>query len=577
MKTHTLKISSIFVIAMLLISACSARPSSQASVSNKSSGALAKMIAQVESAAKNTAKTSAQSNSQLAQQSSAVQQAGDTSSLLAAYEGALENVYVQVNPSVVNIRVVQKQTASALDQSLFPYGFNTPQNSDPQSPQYSEGLGSGFVWDSEGHIVTNNHVVAGADKIEVTFADGTTLPATLVGADSYSDLAVIKVEGAADLLHPVQLADSKQVKVGEMAIAIGNPFGLEGTMTVGIISALGRTISAGSSTTSGAAYSIPDIIQTDAPINPGNSGGVLVDEQGRVMGVTAAIESAVNSNAGIGFAIPSAIVSKVVPSLIQTGTYEHPYLGISGGNLTPDIVKAMNLHVGQRGVLVVTVAEEGPAGIAGLRPSLDTTTIDGQEVPIGGDVITAINGQTISKMDDLIAYLNDETIVGQAVKLTVLREGQETEIDVTLAARPAATATPEVTANVPEQKSPNPCTASNAWLGILGAQLTPEIAKAMKLNTDQQGILIVNVESGSPAEQAKLHASDQEVTINGQTVMIGGDVITAVEGKTVISLDELRSQIRTYKSGEVVNLTILRDGSTIQVPVTLAERPANIP
>jgi serine protease Do len=569
MKTHTLKITSLFVLATLLLSACGARPANQASAGNTSSNLIANVISQAESVAAKNIQTKAQSDSQPTPQPTTALQASDANSLLAAYEGALENVYAQVNPSVVNIRVVQKQSASTLDQSQFPFDFNAPQNSQPQTPQYSEGLGSGFVWDSAGHIVTNNHVVDGADKIEVTFADGTTLPATLVGADTYSDLAVIKVEGAADLLHPVQLADSKQVKVGEMAIAIGNPYGLEGTMTVGIISALGRTLPAGNSTTSGAVYSIPDIIQTDAPINPGNSGGVLVDEQGRLIGVTAAIESTVNANSGIGFAIPSAIVSKVVPSLIQTGKYDHPYLGISGGTLTPDIVKAMNLPVGQRGVLVVTVAAEGPAAKAGLLPSQDTTTIDGQEVPIGGDVITAINGQTISKMDDLIAYLNDQTEVGQSVKLTVLRGGKETSLDVTLAARPASTPTPEVTQNS--------VTPSQAWLGIMGAQLTPEIAKAMNLNADQQGILIVNVESGSPADQAKLLASTQEVTINGQTVMVGGDIITAVEGKAVVSLNELRSLIATYTPGEVVNLTVLRGGSAIQVPVTLAERPANIP
>jgi len=568
MKTHTLKISSLFVIAALLLSACSALPADQPSTGTNSPNLLAEVIAQAESAALKNLQNNTQSDSQPIHQSSTALQDADTGSLLAAYEGALENVYTQVNPSVVNIRVVQRQSIPSLDQGQFPFDFNTP--------QYSQGLGSGFVWDSEGHIVTNNHVVEGADKIEVTFADGTILPATLVGADSYSDLAVIKVEGAPDLLHPVQLADSKQVKVGEMAIAIGNPYGLEGTMTVGIISALGRTLPAGSSTLA-SVYSIPNIIQTDAPINPGNSGGVLVDEQGRVVGVTTAIESTTNSNSGIGFVVPSAIVSKVVPSLIQTGKYEHPYLGISGTSLIPDIAAAMDLKEGQRGVLVVTVVEDGPAAEAGLRPSQDTTTIDGQEIPIGGDVITAINSQTLNKMDDLIAYLNDETEVGQSVNLTVLRDGTEIEVEVTLAARPVPTPAPEVTQNTPDQKSPNPENPSKAWLGILGAQLTPEIAKAMDLNTDQQGILIVQVESGSPADLAKLHSSDQEVTINGQTVMIGGDVITAVEGKSVVSLDDLRSLIRTYQPGEEVNLTILRDGRTLQVPVTLAERPANIP
>jgi serine protease Do len=382
------------------------------------------------------------------------------------------------------------------------------------------------------------------------------------------------VEGATDLLHPVQVADSTQVKVGELAIAIGNPFGLEGTMTVGVVSALGRSLPASNSgNTSGPVYTIPDVIQTDAPINPGNSGGVLVDDQGRVIGVTAAIESSVNSNAGIGFAIPSAIVNKVVPALITTGSYDHPYLGISGGTLTPDMVKAMNLHVGQRGVLVVTVADGGPAAKAGLKPSEDTTTIDGQEIPIGGDVITAINGQTITKMDDLIAYLNDETEVGQTITLNILRNGKETSVEATLVARPAPTPTPEVVQNSPDQNSPKSDVHSNVWLGILGAQLTPEIANAMNLNSDQMGILVVQVESGSPADKAELRASKQETTINGQTLMIGGDVITAVDGKAVTSLDELRSLLRTYQPGTEVNLSILRDGKSIEVPVTLTERP----
>jgi S1-C subfamily serine protease len=263
--------------------------------------------------------------------------------------------------------------------------------------------------------------------------------------------------------------------------------------------------------------------------------------------------------------------------LIDTGAYDHPYLGISGTDLTPDITQAMNLHVGQRGMLVVTVTEDGPAAKAGLRPSQDTTTIDGQEVPIGGDVITAIDGQTIAKMDELIAYLNDETEVGQTVKLTILRESNETTLDVSLGARPAPTPTLESTQNLPESQSPKSQAHSSAWLGILGAQLTPEIAKAMNLNEDQQGILVVQVESSSPAETAQLHGSDQAVTINGQKVMVGGDIITAVDGKAVTTLDELRSLISTYQPGAEVTLTVLQDGKTLEVPVTLAERPANIP
>jgi serine protease Do len=563
MKTRILKSSSLIVIAAMLLSACGSIPAIQAKIGQNPLSLPVQ------------ANTNANNQNQNA--ATAQQDTSNPNALVAAYEGVLENVYSQVNPSVVNVSVVLSQAASSIDQSQNPFGFNSPGNNQPQTPQYAQALGSGFVWDTAGHIVTNNHVVDGATKIEVTFADGTTLPATLVGADSYSDLAVIKVDGATNLLHPVQLADSKQVKVGELAIAIGNPFGLEGTMTVGIVSALGRTLPADSGNTTGPVYSIPDIIQTDAPINPGNSGGVLVNDQGQVMGVTAAIESAVNSNAGIGFVIPSAIVSKVVPSLIQTGAYEHPYLGISGTTLTPDMVTAMKLPVGQRGVLVVTVADGAPAAKAGLRPSQNTITVNGQDVPVGGDVITAINGQTISTMDDLIAYLDGNTTVGQTVTFTVLRDGNQTSLDVTLAARPAATATTEVAQNPSQNTTPNPGTQSNAWLGVMGAQLTPEIAQAMNLNADQQGILIVQVESGSPADQAKLQASDQSVTINGQTVMIGGDIITAVNGNAVTTLSELRNMIMNYQPGTEVQITILRGGTTLEVPVTLAERPSSIP
>lgn len=553
MKKHTLTITSLFVLATLLLSACNAIPASQAAANNPGAEA-------------NAQATVAPAQSQV----------GDTSGLLAAYEGALENVYTNVNPSVVNIQVVERLSAANLDRGQFPFGFDSPEGNFPDVPEYSQGLGSGFVWDTEGHIVTNNHVVAGADQIEVTFSDGTTLPATLVGADSYSDLAVLKVEDAGDLLRPVQVADSSQVKVGGLAIAIGNPYGLDGTMTLGIISALGRSLPASDGNTFGPVYSIPNVIQTDAPINPGNSGGVLVDENGQVVGVTAAIESSSNANAGIGFVIPSNIVSKVVPDLIDTGSYEHPYLGISGTDLTSDMVAAMDLPDGQRGVLVVTATEDGPAAKAGIRASADMTTVDGLDVPVGGDVITGINGQPIKKMDELIAYLNDQTEVGQTVTLSLLRDAEETTLEVTLEARPSSTPVPSVVETLPEVRDPG-TESGSAWLGIWGAQLTPEIAQAMNLSDDQQGVLVLQVESGSPAEEAGLQASDEEVTLNGQTVMIGGDIVTALDGNAASSLDELRDLIQTYEPGTEVTLSVLRDGETVEVPVVLAERPSNIP
>jgi len=317
----------------------------------------------------------------------------------------------------------------------FP-GFGN--NNNNQSQQLSQALGSGFVWDTKGDIVTNNHVVDGATKIEVTFSDGTTVPATIVGQDPYSDLAVIKVDVSADKLSPVTMADSAQVKVGEIAIAIGNPYGFEGSMTVGTVSGLGRDLPTSQvDQTSGASYSIPDVIQTDASINPGNSGGVLVNDLGQVIGVTSALESASGSSSGIGFAIPSEIVSKVVPSLISTGKYEHPYLGISGTDLTPDIAQAMNLPSDTRGALVEQVTTGGPADKAGLKASETVVTVNGVQGTVGGDVITAIDGHTINSMSDLIAYLAINTQVGQTVSLTILRNGQNQTVQLTLGNRPS--------------------------------------------------------------------------------------------------------------------------------------------
>jgi serine protease Do len=483
------------------------------------------------------------------------------SDALAALEGALESIYTRVNPSVVNIRVVQQVDAPSLDLPQIP-GF--PQLPESENPQFQQGAGSGFVWDKEGHIVTNNHVVEGADKIEVTFYDGAIVQAELVGADPDSDLAVIKVDVPADRLQPVELADSTQVKVGQLAVAIGNPFALEGTMTVGFVSAVGRSLPVSEVTAQGPSYTIPDIIQTDAPINPGNSGGVLVDDEGRLIGVTAAIESPVRANAGIGFAIPSVIVQKVVPALIETGHYDHPLLGLSGTTLTPDLAEAMGLESDQRGVLVADVTSDGPSDKAGLRGSDRETEIDGQQVRVGGDVIVAIDAQPVKEFDDLVIYLARNTEVGQTVTLTVLRQSAEVQIQVTLGARPASEA---------EQPQARGEEQGGAWLGIAGLTVTPEIAQNMGLDPEQQGVLIEQVVQDSPADQAKLRGSDESVTIDGQQVLIGGDVITALDGKSIEQIEDLQALIRQAEPGQEVTLTILRDGEQIEVPVPLGERP----
>lgn len=496
---------------------------------------------------------------------------GSTLTLLEAYQTALTNVYAKVNPSVVNIHVIEGAASSGSQSGQgSPFGGSPFGNAQP--PQ-GEALGSGFVWDTQGHIVTNNHVVSGATSIDVTFADGTNVPATVVGTDPDSDLAVIKVDVAASMLKPVELADSKQVKVGEIAIAIGNPFGLQGSMTTGIVSALGREISATNANTTGPQFSIPDIIQTDAPINPGNSGGVLVNDQGQVIGVTAAIESSSNSNSGIGFAIPGATVQQVIPTLIQTGHFDHSYLGMSGTNMTPAIAKAMNLKPDTRGALVEEVVSGGPADKAGLRGSTANSN-NAQSIPVGGDVITGINGQPIKSMDDLIAYLASNTRPGDKVTLTILRDGKQQTVDVNLTARPSNAT----------QSSVNPFSGSGqggqtnptgpVYLGISGLDLNADINQAIQLPSDQQGVLIEQVQPKSPAANAGLRASSTSATVGGQQIQVGGDVIVAIDNIQITSSSDLQNALSQLQPGQKAMLTIIRDGKAQHVTVTLEARPS---
>jgi serine protease Do len=395
----------------------------------------------------------------------------------------------------------------------------------------------------------------------VTFADGTTVPAEVVGKDPDSDLAVVKVDVSAEHLHPVQLADSTNVKVGQMAIAIGNPFGLSETMTVGIVSGLERSLPVQSTGGQSLSYSIPDIIQTDAPINPGNSGGVLVDTQGQVIGVTSAISSPVQASAGIGFAIPSVIVQKIVPVLITDGQYQHPRLGISGTSLTSELAEAMYLNSEQRGVLVVEVQSDGPADKAGLKGSDRTATIKDQEIRVGGDVIIGIDDQPVDTFEDLTIYLERSTEVGQTVSLTILRDGDEKQIEVVLDAR--STTTDETGARHGDA----------AYLGIHGGTLTPAVAAAMNLKSDQSGVLITDIAQDSPADQAGLHGSYKTAVIDGQLVPVGGDVITALDGHPVDSIETLLSLLGEHQPGDTIQLTILRDGQQQDIDVTLGALP----
>jgi S1-C subfamily serine protease len=329
-------------------------------------------------------------------------------------EQLLINIYERVNPAVVNIDVAANAFGELSD----------------------FGSGSGFVIDKEGHIVTNNHVVEDAEEMRVTFADATVAIAELVARDEDSDLAVIKVDVDRDHLVPLELGDSNSLRVGQRVIAIGNPWDLGGTMTVGIVSALGRTLP-GRITPDLSHYSIPDLIQTDAAINPGNSGGPLLDSHGRVVGVNTAIRSEGRYNSGVGFAVPINIVKRVVPGLINEGYYRYPYLGIKAeGQVTvAELALELDLPV-MRGVLVAEAVPGGPASEAGLRGGNDQITFSGQPVTTGGDIILAINDYELRDFDDLIAYLVRETSVGQEVILNVLRDGQILQIPVKLGERP---------------------------------------------------------------------------------------------------------------------------------------------
>ena len=296
-----------------------------------------------------------------------------------------------------------------------------------------EGSGSGFLFDSSGHIVTNYHVIENADEITVAFDDVVCCQAELVGTDPSTDLAVIRVEPIG-LPDPLTLADSDRLRVGQFVIAIGNPFGLNQTMTFGIVSALERTIQ------SPDGRFVGEAIQTDASVNPGNSGGPLLDLDGRVVGVTSQIISPVRASAGVAFAISSNTVARVIPSLIATGSYPHAYLGISGFGLTPGILQLFRddgIPVpAEDGILVTSVLEDGPADLAGIRAGSKWVEVGGVDVLIGGDVIVAINDQPIVSITELVFFLDTETVVGDTIQLTILREGEILTIPAVLQERP---------------------------------------------------------------------------------------------------------------------------------------------
>ncbi len=325
-------------------------------------------------------------------------------------ERYFSDIYNRVSPSVVSINV----SGTTVDGSQFGAG------------------GTGFVIDRNGNIVTNDHVVADASQIEVNFLDGTIVKGSIVGLDPDSDLAVIKVDLPAERLSPITFGNSDQLFIGETTLAIGSPFSQRWTLTTGIISALDRTISGQTK------YSVGSVIQTDAAINPGNSGGPLLNLQGEVIGVNSQILSETRSNSGVGFAIPSNLVKRVAQILIDEGSIDYSYLGIQGASsLDLALIEALKIPNNTRGVVVSRVEQGGPAALAGVKSAARPTKINGESVPTSADIITAIDGVNITDMSGLVSYLAINTKPGQQVNLSVLRDGQQIIVPVTLAARPS--------------------------------------------------------------------------------------------------------------------------------------------
>ena len=291
------------------------------------------------------------------------------------------------------------------------------------------GMGSGFVYSEEGYIITNQHVVKDAKKVTVTFLDGEAYIGDVIGTDPDLDIAVVKVSPSNTYLQPITIGDSSKLKVGEKIAAIGNPFGLSGSMTSGIVSQIGRLLPQESG------YSIPDVIQTDAAINPGNSGGPLINMKGEVVGINTAIQSVTGEFSGIGFAVPSNTVKKIVPVLIEDGEFKHPWMGISGTDVDPELADFRELK-SSKGFLIISVIEGSPAEQAGLIGVTETKEIDGRELAVDGDIVLSIDGKTVRKISDILIHLQREKSIGDEMVLSVNRNGEILELTMVLEERP---------------------------------------------------------------------------------------------------------------------------------------------
>ena len=464
------------------------------------------------------------------------------------------------------------------------------QISDARTTSLGSRQGSGFIYDNLGHIVTNYHVVADPQKgqetnldgreFHVTFLDGTTQIGRVIGTDPYSELAVIELENmTGNSLIPLPLGNSSQLRIGQPVVALGNPFGLSGSMTEGIVSGFGRIMP--SSVPQGdlllrqqdsPSFLIPTIIQTDAAINPGNSGGPMLNAVGEVIGMNTVVLSNSDVYAGIGSAIPSDIIRKVVPELISRGTYKHPYIGIAGVDMTPEIAREMDMN-DSRGFLVTDVTSGSPAERSGIRGGGALKDVNGRQIELGGDVIVAVDNVTVRKIEDLLSYLQSDRSVGETVILRVIRDGKPQEIGMTVEARPTE-----------QQQETGQSQQERPTLGINAINITEQIAARMNLTVQQQqpqqrefsgndlvgqqgGVLVVDVFADGPAERAGLRGGFVVADIDGTPIEIGGDVIMRIDDTMIPNIEALDEFIENKSIGDTIQVTAIRNAQSLKVPV----------
>ncbi len=466
------------------------------------------------------------------------------------YSNSLPDLFDKVEKSVVQI--------------------TEPRSTQTTEPNLSR-LGSGFVYDKSGHIVTNFHVVDGSknNKVYVTFLDGVSYEGDIVGTDPYSDLAVIKLskvdENVSSKLVPLELGNSSTIRIGEKVVAVGNPFGLSGSLSEGIISGLGRLMPSGDDgesqqnpfdkgqiTKPVPSFSIPDIIQTDAAINPGNSGGPLIDMNANVIGINTAIFSNTGVYSGIGFAIPSNFLIKIVPILIQNGEYDHPYIGINGFDITPELAELLNLPEAV-GFLVINVTEDSPAKLAGIQGGNKSMQINGLPIELGGDIVTEIDNKPVRKVDDILSYLENYKRIGDNVTLTVLR-GPDLDkqiLTIPLTARPSL----ETDLTYPS-------------LGVIGLDVTPDIANLMNISRDN-GFLITSIIDNSSASKANLRGGYVVTEVNGTVLELGGDIIVKMDNVNIRNQLDIKNYLKNMNIGDSVIITVLRDNNYITKSLVL--------